>query len=127
VTPVLSFRALTEAVVSRISSSRGVPGGKHGKPFPSRCLDGLIQEDLSKVRLIHGNLTGAWRLPDASEGVPPLFNFQWLARPGARSLFLLFTYGSRCRLFINQLFFEQIPAGSQGVVPRLEQTQVGRL
>jgi hypothetical protein len=30
-----------------------------------------------------------------------LFNFQWLARPAARSL------GSRLRLFINQTFFEQ--------------------
>ena len=35
-----------------------------------------------------------------------LFNFQWLARPATRSLFLLFTYGSHRRLFINQMFFE---------------------
>jgi hypothetical protein len=36
-----------------------------------------------------------------------LFNFQWLARATARSLFLLFTYSSDRRLFINQSFFEQ--------------------
>jgi hypothetical protein len=36
-----------------------------------------------------------------------LFNFQWLARSSAGSLFLLFMYSSRCRLFINQTFFEQ--------------------
>jgi hypothetical protein len=33
-----------------------------------------------------------------------LFNFQWLARSDAGSLFLLFTYGSRRRLFIDQSF-----------------------
>jgi hypothetical protein len=32
-----------------------------------------------------------------------LFNFQWLARTFGRSLFPLFTQGSRRRLFINQL------------------------
>ena len=37
-----------------------------------------------------------------------LFNFQWLARPAARSLFLLFTYGSRRQLFKDQVFFEQL-------------------
>jgi hypothetical protein len=36
-----------------------------------------------------------------------LFNFQSLAGPVARSSFLLFTQGSRCRLFINQSFLEQ--------------------
>ena len=40
-------------------------------------------------------------------GSVQLFNFQWLARPRAASIFLLFTYGSRRRLFINQVFFEQ--------------------
>ena len=40
-------------------------------------------------------------------GEAQLFNFQWLARPDEGSLFLLFTYGSRRRLFINQTFFEQ--------------------
>ena len=39
-----------------------------------------------------------------------LFNFQWLARSSAGSLFLLFTYSSRRRLFKDQLFFEQTPA-----------------
>ena len=37
-----------------------------------------------------------------------LFNFQWLERPGVWSVFLLFTYTSHCRLFINRLFFEQL-------------------
>jgi hypothetical protein len=37
-----------------------------------------------------------------------LFDFQWLARPDARLLSLRFTYGSRCQLFINRLFFEQL-------------------
>jgi hypothetical protein len=37
-----------------------------------------------------------------------LFNFQWLARSSAGSLLLLFTYGSRRQLFINQAFFEQL-------------------
>ena len=37
-----------------------------------------------------------------------VFNFQWLARPAARSLFQLFTYSSRRRLFINQTFYEQL-------------------
>ena len=57
-----------------------------------------------------------------------LFNFQWLARPAAGSLFLLFTYSSRCRLFINRSFFETVidgllpervdagPAGSAGLM-----------
>ena len=36
-----------------------------------------------------------------------LFIFQWLARSDAASIFLLFTHGSRRRLFIDQLFFEQ--------------------
>ena len=33
--------------------------------------------------------------------VAQLFNFQWLARPAAGSLFLPFPYSSRRRLFIN--------------------------
>jgi len=36
------------------------------------------------------------------------FNFQWLAGFNAGSVFLLFTYTSHCRLFINRLFFEQL-------------------
>jgi hypothetical protein len=36
-----------------------------------------------------------------------LFNLQWLARLGAQSLSLLFSYSSRRRLFIDQTFFEQ--------------------
>jgi hypothetical protein len=41
------------------------------------------------------------------EAKAQLFNFQWLARPDARSLLLLFTQGSPHRPFINRLFFEQ--------------------
>jgi hypothetical protein len=41
-----------------------------------------------------------------------LFDFRWLAQPAARSLFLLFTYSSRRRLFINRSFFEQLAKGS---------------
>jgi hypothetical protein len=47
-----------------------------------------------------------------SDAVGQLVNFQWLARPGARSLFLVFTHGSRRRLFIDHLFFEQVISGS---------------
>jgi hypothetical protein len=50
--------------------------------------------------------------------VAQLFNFQWLARPVARWLFLLFTYGSHCRLFINQPFFEQCRRSVVLVAPR---------
>jgi hypothetical protein len=39
-------------------------------------------------------------------GVSGPVHFQWLARPDARSLLLLFTQGSRRRLFINQPFFD---------------------
>jgi hypothetical protein len=40
-----------------------------------------------------------------------LSKFQWLARPSARSLFLLFTYSSRRRLFINHLSLTRFTAG----------------
>jgi hypothetical protein len=36
-----------------------------------------------------------------------LFNLQWLAYKFGRLILLLFTEGSRRRLFINRLFFEQ--------------------
>jgi len=39
--------------------------------------------------------------------VAQLFNFQWLARPAAGSILLRSTHGSRCRLFIDQVFFER--------------------
>jgi hypothetical protein len=57
-----------------------------------------------------GPLAPASGLTESAESGPPqlqLFNFQWLARPAARSLFLLFTYSSRRRLFKDQSFFEQ--------------------
>ena len=41
--------------------------------------------------------------------VVQLFNFQWLAGAAGRSLSLLFTHRSRCRLFIDWMFFEQSP------------------
>jgi hypothetical protein len=41
-----------------------------------------------------------------------LFNFQWLVRTVAPSLFRAFTYRSRRRLFIDQLFFEQSRFGA---------------
>jgi hypothetical protein len=44
-----------------------------------------------------------------SAAAAQLFDFQWLARSDAGSLFLLFTYSSRGRLFIDRLFFEQAP------------------
>jgi hypothetical protein len=37
---------------------------------------------------------------------PVQLSFQWLARPAARSLLPLFTFSSRRRLSINQLFFD---------------------
>jgi hypothetical protein len=59
----------------------------------------------------HRNLTSAQRLPGRTERVLPLFNFQWLARSDAWSIFLLSAYSSRRRLFINQPFFEQLSTG----------------
>ena len=47
-----------------------------------------------------------------------LFDFQWLARADVRSLSLLFTYSSRRRLFIDQLFFEQTSKEDQRPLPR---------
>ena len=64
----------------------------------ARCRTGYQTQSISKAR----------EEPAAIQ----LFNFQWLARSAARSLFLLFTYGSRRRLFINQTFFEQSPIRS---------------
>jgi hypothetical protein len=43
-----------------------------------------------------------------------LFVFQWLVRPAAGSVFLLFTHGSHRRLFINRLFFKQFSLIRQG-------------
>ena len=49
-----------------------------------------------------------------SAAAAQLFDFQWLARSDAGSLFLLFTYSSRGRLFINHSFFEQPSTGFAG-------------
>ena len=57
-----------------------------------RCLTFLPREAASATR--------------SAVAVQP-FNFQRLARPAAGSLFLLFTDGSRRRLFKDQLFYEQ--------------------
>jgi hypothetical protein len=50
------------------------------------------------------------------QSLPPklqLFNLQWLAHRLGGSLLRLFTRGLRCRLFINQSFFEQLsPIGA---------------
>src|SRR6185312_6641954 len=73
----------------------------------ARCRTGYQTQSISKAR----------EEPAAIQ----LFNFQWLARSAARSLFLLFTYGSRRRLFINQSFFEQLSWG----VPKTTLTIVG--
>jgi hypothetical protein len=64
------------------------------------------------ARAVHGVFAAA---------AAQLFNFQWLARSDAGSLFLLFTYSSRRRLFIDQTFFEQNswPATAESVCPLL--------
>jgi hypothetical protein len=55
-------------------------------------------------------LCAGGRTPDRDR--QQLFNFQWLARPVAPKASSAVPVRSRCQLFINQAFFEQLPAAS---------------